>query len=65
MRHDLLLIGFLVLLEILLFGPFVGKVGFYLDDWLMLQTLHFGPKDVLGAFSNYFFNDPKVLIRPV
>lgn len=62
---DLCLVGFLCLLEVLTFAPFVRKVGFYLDDWLMLQTLHFGPQDLLGAFSNYFFNDPKVIIRPV
>ncbi len=62
---DLSLVGFLCLLEILTFAQFVRKVGFYLDDWLMLQTLHFGPKDFFGALSNYFFNDPKVIIRPI
>ena len=62
---DLCLVGFLCLLEILTFAPFLRRVGFYLDDWLMLQTLHFGPQDLFGAFSNYFFNDPKVIIRPV
>lgn len=62
---DLCFVGFLCLLEVLTFAPFVRKVGFYLDDWLMLQTLYFGPRDLLGAFSNYFFNDPKVIIRPV
>lgn len=62
---DLFLVGFLCLLEILTFAPFLSKVGFYLDDWLMLQTLHFGPQNLLGAFGNYFFNDPKVIIRPV
>jgi len=64
-RLDLFLIGYFVLLEILVFGPFVSKIGFYLDDWLMLSTFSGGPQDILGAFSNYFFNDPKVIIRPV
>lgn len=64
-RLDWFLVGYFVLLEILVFGPFVSKIGFYLDDWLMLSTFSGGPQDVLGAFSNYFFNDPKVIIRPV
>ncbi len=63
---DLYLLGFLCLLEILTFAPFVRKVGFYLDDWLMLQTPAFSDLKIsFGAFSNYFFNDPKVIIRPV
>jgi len=62
---DICLIALLFLIEILTFGPALRNVGFYLDDWLMLSCLHFGPQDVLGAFSNYFFNDPKVIIRPV
>lgn len=65
LRLDLLLIGFLILVYVLSFGPYVGKVGFYLDDWLMVSTLRGGPQDVIGAFCNYFFNDPKVIIRPV
>lgn len=62
---DIILVAFLCLVEILTFAPFLKQVGFYLDDWLMLQTLHFGPQDIAGAFANYFFNDPKVIIRPV
>jgi len=65
LRTDFLLLGLLVLLELLLFAPFVGKVGFYLDDWTMVSLLHGGPQDIVGAFANYFFNDPKVIIRPV
>lgn len=65
LNFDFLAIGFFVLLEVLIFGPNLFKVGFYLDDWLMLSTLRFGPQDLFGAFSNYFFNDPKVIIRPV
>ncbi len=62
---DFFLLGFLILVEVLVFGPFVGKVGFYLDDWLMISTMQSGPQDVMGALSNYFFIDPKVIIRPV
>ncbi|MBC7999733.1 MAG: hypothetical protein IAF58_17400 [Leptolyngbya sp.] len=62
---DYLVLGFLALLELITFGPFVKQIGFYLDDWLMLNTLHFGPQDLLGAFSNYFISDPKVIIRPI
>lgn len=65
LRADFLLVGFLILLEVLVFAPFVGKVGFYLDDWTMVSLLHAGPQDIGGAFANYFFNDPKVIIRPV
>jgi hypothetical protein len=59
------LVAFLCLVEILTFAPFLKQIGFYLDDWLMLQTLHFGPQNIASAFANYFFNDPKVIIRPV
>lgn len=62
---DYLVVGFLALLEVITFGPFVKQIGFYLDDWLMLNTLHFGPQDLPGALANYFINDPKVIIRPV
>ena len=65
MRSDLFLLGVLILLEVLVFAPFVGKIGFYLDDWTMVSLLHGGPQDIGGAFANYFFNDPKVIIRPV
>jgi len=65
LRTDFLLVGLLILLEVLVFAPFVGKVGFYLDDWTMVSLLHAGPQDIGGAFANYFFNDPKVIIRPV
>lgn len=64
-RTDFLLIGLLILLEALVFGPFVSKIGFYLDDWVMVSLLRGGPQDIAGAFANYFFNDPKVIIRPV
>lgn len=62
---DFGLVAFLFLVEILTFAPFLKQIGFYLDDWLMLQTLHFGPQNLAGAFANYFYNDPKVIIRPV
>lgn len=65
LRTDFLLIGLLILLEALVFGPFVSKIGFYLDDWVMVSLLRGGPQDIAGAFANYFFNDPKVIIRPV
>lgn len=64
-ENDAVLVAALCLLELLVFAPFVRDVGFYLDDWLMLCTLHFGPQNLFGAFANYFFNDPKVIIRPV
>ncbi|PZM85348.1 MAG: hypothetical protein DKT66_03960 [Candidatus Melainabacteria bacterium] len=65
LRTDFLLIGLLILLEALVFGPFVSKIGFYLDDWVMVSLLRGGPQDIAGAFANYFFNDPKVIIRPI
>lgn len=65
LSFDFVLVGFLCLVEILTFAPFLKQIGFYLDDWLMLQTLYFGPQNIAGAFANYFFNDPKVIIRPV
>lgn len=65
LRTDFLLIGLFILLEALVFGPFVSKIGFYLDDWVMVSLLRGGPQDIAGAFANYFFNDPKVIIRPI
>ena len=62
---DAHLIAFLCLTQVLIFGPYLSQVGFYLDDWLMLQTLRFGPQDWPSAFANYFLTDPKVIIRPV
>lgn len=55
----------LTFLEAINFAPHLKQVGFYLDDWLMLQTLRFGPPDFFGALANYFLTDPKVVIRPV
>ncbi len=65
LNADAVLICFLCLSQVLIFGAYINKVGFYLDDWLMLSTLTFGPKDWPNAFANYFLKDPKVIIRPV
>lgn len=65
LNPDALLIAFLCLMQVLIFGAYVNKVGFYLDDWLMLATLTFGPQDWPHAFANYFLTDPKVIIRPL
>ncbi len=55
----------LSLIELICFGKVIRQVGFYLDDWTTLCTLHFGPQDFGSMLSHYLLVDPKVIIRPV
>jgi len=64
-RLDFVNLAVLLVLELLLFGGSLSHVGFYLDDWLMLYTLKFGPSDFFHSVGNFFLTDPKVIIRPV
>lgn len=64
--RDLLMTSLaLIFLEVVNFAWQMKQVGFYLDDWLMLNTLRFGPQNFFDALGNYFLNDPKVVIRPI
>ncbi len=64
-HHALIALVCLALLEALCFAGIGNHVGFYLDDWTTLCTLKFGPQSLPAMMANYFFVDPKVIIRPV
>lgn len=51
--------------ELLTFGASYKRTGFYLDDWLMLQQLSFGPQNYFDLVFTYLTTDPRVIIRPV
>lgn len=54
----------LLALEMVVFLPLAGQIGFYLDDWTTFANLHFVPfnfVDVLKAS----LNDPRMITRPV
>lgn len=55
----------LVAFEFVCFGPIVNKVGFYLDDWITLNLIYWGPKSFFSAFHHYILSDPRVIVRPV
>ncbi len=59
------IVATLSLIETLCFAAAYARTGFYLDDWLMLAQLTFGPKDYLHLISSYFVQDPRVVIRPI
>lgn len=52
-------------LETVLFGSSLKKTGFYLDDWLMLKQLAFGPQGYADMIYTYLTTDPRVIIRPI
>ena len=52
-------------LEIACFGPIFSRVGFYLDDWITLNLIHWGPHSLFSAFHHYLLSDPRVVVRPV
>ncbi len=64
-QHVAIVLLFLLALELVIFGTPYAKTGFFLDDWLTLFQLKFGPQDLWGATQKYLFNDPRVLIRPI
>ena len=47
------------------FFPGIKHVGFYLDDWVMLNTLARGPQNFFELFNYYFSADPRVVKRPI
>ncbi len=47
------------------FFPGIKHVGFYLDDWVMLNTLARGPQNFFELFNYYFSADPRVVKRPL
>lgn len=55
----------IVAVELLVFGASIKKTGFYLDDWLMLKQLSFGPQNYFSLIFNYLTTDPRVIIRPI
>lgn len=61
----LVVLAVLIGIEFLTFGTFYKRTGFYLDDWLMLKQLSFGPQDFWAMIGTYFMNDPRVTIRPI
>lgn len=51
--------------EALCFAPSLGRVGFYLDDWTMLNFLHFGPADWFSKTWYYLCHESRIVIRPI
>lgn len=47
------------------FGAAYRRTGFYLDDWLMLRQLSFGPQNYFELVYKYLTTDPRVIIRPI
>ncbi len=54
----------LLLIEFFCFGSIINHIGFYMDDWSMYCSLHFGPKPWLDLTMECL-KDPKVIIRPL
>ena len=63
--HWLLALLSIVALELACFGPIFKKVGFYLDDWITLNLIKFGPQSFFESFHHYLISDPRVIVRPV
>lgn len=63
--HLLIALALIIGLEFAIFGPIVNKVGFYLDDWITLNLIQWGPKSFFPAFHQYLLSDPRVIVRPV
>lgn len=53
------------LIEFLCFFPVLRHIGFYLDDWVMLNYLSLGPGSFLELLQFYFSTDPRVVNRPL
>jgi hypothetical protein len=62
---SLIIFAILVGVEVASFGASLKKTGFYLDDWLMLKQLTFGPQNYLDLIYTYLTTDPRVIIRPL
>ncbi|MFN8554086.1 MAG: hypothetical protein U0103_21635 [Candidatus Obscuribacterales bacterium] len=63
--HLLIALALIIAFEFVCFGPIVNKVGFYLDDWITLNLIQWGPKSFFSAFHQYLLSDPRVIVRPV
>lgn len=63
--HWLIALSLIIAFEFVCFGPIVNKVGFYLDDWITLNLIEWGPKSLFPAFHKYLLSDPRVIVRPV
>src|SRR5882724_7760722 len=63
--HWLVALLSIAFLELAWFGPIFRKVGFYLDDWITLSLIQFGPHNLFQAFHQYLISDPRVIVRPV
>jgi 4-amino-4-deoxy-L-arabinose transferase-like glycosyltransferase len=61
-RRDGLFLGAVVLLSTALY---VGKLGFYSDDWAFLATLHLSPDRSLPGLFQYLYEAPEHRMRPV
>ncbi|MCB9472142.1 MAG: hypothetical protein H6677_27950 [Candidatus Obscuribacterales bacterium] len=55
----------IILLEFFCFLPVLRHVGFYLDDWVMLNYLSTGPDNLIDLLQFYFAVDPRVVNRPL
>lgn len=63
--HWLVALVAIIALEIACFGPIFKRVGFYLDDWITLNLIKFGPQSFFESYHHYLISDPRVIVRPV
>lgn len=61
---DLYCLLALLSLEMVVFLPLVGQVGFYLDDWTTFANLHFASSNFIDVLKASL-NDPRMITRPV
>lgn len=55
----------LFLVQLFCFITILKQVGFYLDDWIMINTLSFGPDNFIELLKYYFQEDSRVVNRPI
>lgn len=58
-------LAIIIAVEWINFGASYRRTGFYLDDWLMLRQLSFGPQGYFDLVYKYLTTDPRVIIRPL
>ncbi|MDZ4835068.1 MAG: hypothetical protein SGJ27_14935 [Candidatus Melainabacteria bacterium] len=58
-------LAIIIAVELINFGGAYKRTGFYLDDWLMLRQLSFGPQGYFDLVYKYLTTDPRVIIRPI
>jgi hypothetical protein len=54
----------LTICQAIWFGPIIGKVGFYLDDWATFSQLANGRQN-WQSLIQVCLNDPRIVIRPL